>query len=274
MAGTALSQDHVKQMWELGVEPHVWNGEAPLEGSMRIMRGVTHILHANRPTKKGDMVLKHHADLLTQIAPNLKWYGYLSSVAVYGDTKNEIATESFEPNPISAMGQLYLRCEKRHRKLHKKDGLPLHVFRCGSIYGPRQNAFRRASSGAPSIVHKSGHVTPFIHVRDLNQIISASIIHPDPGAIYNCVDDLAVGPEKPIEIAYELLGKTKPPVVEFGGEDVQVPKGLLPQYLESQQVSNERVKSELDVALQFPTYRDGYKALSESRRKAMEAQAE
>jgi nucleoside-diphosphate-sugar epimerase len=261
MAGTTRTQDKVNTMWEQGVEPHVWTGEAPLEGPMRVMKNVTHILHSLPPGAKGDPVLQNHARLLATIAPQLKWYGYISTTSVYGDTHGEVATEEFEPNPATARGKLRLRTEKRHLQLYKKRGLPLHIFRAGAIYGPGRSAIRRAAMGDPKLIHKEGLLTSRIHVQDLAQILRASMMKPNPGSIYNCVDDLPTGPEVPLEFAYDILGKPKPPVLEF--EDVQddLSKQLNSFYSENRRVSNAKIKSELGVTLTYPTYKEGYEAL-------------
>ncbi len=265
MAGTTNSQDNVKKMWDHGVEPHVWTGEGPLEAPFRVMNHVTHILHSLRPGAKGDAVLQNHFQVLSKVAPQLKWYGYLSSVSVYGDTKGAIATEDYEPNPISPKGKVYLRVENRHRQLQKKFGLPLHIFRVAPVYGPWRGAIQRAVKGEPQIIHKEGHKTTQIHVRDLAQILKASMENPNPGAVYNCVDDLATGPEVPVEYAYELLGNPKPPVRKYESVEAELPQQTKTIYTENLSASNERVKSELGIELLFPTYKEGYTSLANAR---------
>jgi len=267
MAGTTRTSDKVKAMWGQGVEPHIWTGESALEAPRRIFRNVTHILHSVPPLRKADPVLKNHFKLFSEIAPKLQWYGYISTTSVYGDTQGEEASESYEPNPTTLRGKLRLQVENRHRQLHKKFNLPLHIFRSGSIYGPGRSAIRRAIQGDPKLIHKEGHLTTRIHVEDLVQILRASMANPNPGTTYNCVDDLPTGIEKPLDYAFDMLGKEKPPVVQFDDVQEELPQRMSSFYSETRRVSNDRIKSELGVTLKYPTYKEGYDALNEARMK-------
>ena len=266
MAGTTRDQAKVNSMWDDGVEPHVWaEDQGPITAPQRVLRNVTHILHSLPPKAAGDPVLRNHFEILKTVAPNLKWYGYLSTVSVYGDTGDEVATEEYAVNPGTARGKLRLRVEQRHRQLFKKHGLPLHLFRVGAIYGPGRSALRRASNVAPDLVHKEGHVTSRIHVEDLAQILKTSMENPNPGSVYNCIDDLQTGPEVPLEYAYQLLGTPVPPMVEYETLDEDKAKAMVNLYGETRRISNAKVKSELGIQLKYPTYKEGYDALNNAR---------
>jgi len=265
MAGTTRNPDKVKKMWAQGVEPHIWAGDSPLEAPRRIFRNVTHILHSVPPLATGDPVLKNHFELFSEIAPKLQWYGYISTTSVYGDTQGEEANESYELNPATSRGKLRLQIEKRHQQLHKKFKLPIHIFRSGSIYGPGRSAIRRAIQGDPRLIHKEGHVTSRIHVEDLAQVLRASMANPNPGAIYNCADDLATGVDEPLSYAFDMLGKEKPPVVKFEDVQAEITQNMSSFYSETRRVSNDLIKSELGVKLKYPTYKEGYEALNQAR---------
>lgn len=271
MAGTTRDQEKVNRMWEQGVEPHVWaEKDGPITAPRRVLNNVTHILHSLPPVRAGDAVLKNHFEILKEVAPNLKWYGYVSTISVYGDTNGEVATEDYAVNPGTPLGKMRLRIEQRHRQLFKKHKLPLHIFRSGAIYGPGRSALRRASEQHPRLIHKEGHVTSRIHVEDLAQIIKASMENPNPGSVYNCIDDLQTGPEIPLSYAYDLLEGPKPPLEEY--EDVQdeLPKSANAMYVETRRISNAKIKSELGIKLKYPTYKEGYDALKEFREKYVE----
>lgn len=266
MAGTTRDQTKVNRMWDEGVEPHIWaEDQGPIIAPRRVLKNVTHILHSLPPTGAGDPVLKNHFEILKAAAPNLKWYGYLSTVSVYGDTAGEVATEDYAVNPGTARGKLRMRIEQRHRQLFKKHGLPVHIFRVGAIYGPGRSALRRASGDGPGLVHKEGHVTSRIHVEDLAQVLKASMENPNPGSVYNCIDDLQTGPEVPLEYAYQLLGMPTPPTVEYETLDEDVAKTMSGLYGETRRISNAKIKSELGVQLKYPTYKEGYDALNDAR---------
>ena len=73
-----------------------------------------------------------------------------------------------------------------------------------------------------------------------------------------CDDDPAP-PQDVIAYAGELLGLASPPAVRF--EDADLSPMARSFYAESKRVRNDRIKTELDVDLLYPTYREGLAAL-------------
>jgi nucleoside-diphosphate-sugar epimerase len=82
---------------------------------------------------------------------------------------------------------------------------------------------------------------------------------PNPGAIYNIADDEPAPPQDVVAYAAELLGIAPPPLIDF--EDADLSPMARSFYLDSKQVSNAKIKSELGISLKFPTYREGLAAL-------------
>lgn len=273
LSGTTRSNSKVNKMWEHGVEPHIWTGETPMEAPLRVTKGVTHILHSIPPTQGFDPVMKHHHRLLSRLSPDLSWYGYISTTSVYGDTQGQWAEEDFEPNPGLARGKARLRVENTHQALCKQTGLPLHIFRAGAIYGPIRNAIRRALSGNAQLIHKAGHQTSRIHVEDLAQVLRASMDKPNPGAVYNAVDDMPTGFELPTALAYELIGKPIPPTLEYEEVKDELAPSVNLFFAESRLVSNGKIKSELGIELIYPTYKEGLEAIAAARRSDMANEA-
>ena len=90
-------------------------------------------------------------------------------------------------------------------------------------------------------------------------MLAASIARPCPGAIYNVCDDEAAPPEAVVAYAAELLGLPPPPLVPF--EEAGLSAMARSFYDDNKRVSNARIKSELGVALRYPTYREGLNAI-------------
>ena len=81
--------------------------------------------------------------------------------------------------------------------------------------------------------------------------------------IYNVADDEPAPPEDVIAYAAELLGMEPPPEVPF--EDADLSPMARSFYGDSRRISNALIKSELGVRLAYPNYRDGLKALKETK---------
>jgi len=135
----------------------------------------------------------------------------------------------------------------------------VHVFRLAGIYGPGRGPFAKLRVGTARRIVKPGQVFSRIHVEDIATVLEASIDRPHPGAIYNVCDDEAAPPEEVIAHAAELLSLPVPPAEPFETADMTPMARSF--YAESKRVSNARIKSELEVALAYPTYREGLAAL-------------
>jgi nucleoside-diphosphate-sugar epimerase len=138
-------------------------------------------------------------------------------------------------------------------------GLPLHIFRLAGIYGPGRGPFAKVRAGTARRIVKPGQVFSRIHVDDIAQVLAASIARPDPGMAYNVCDDDPAPPEDVIAHAAELLGVPVPPAIPYDQADLTPMARSF--YGESKRVRNDRIKAELGVTLQYPSYRDGLPAL-------------
>ena len=94
---------------------------------------------------------------------------------------------------------------------------------------------------------------------DIAAVLEASINRPNPGAAYNVCDDEAAPPQDVIAYACELLGVAPPPEIPF--DDADLSEMARSFYAENKRVANERIKRELGVALTYPDYRTGLRAL-------------
>ena len=92
--------------------------------------------------------------------------------------------------------------------------------------------------------------------------LRASIARPRPGAAYNLCDDEAAPPQEVVAYACDLLGREPPPLVPF--DQAALSDMGRSFYRDNKRVSNARIKEELGVALTYPTYREGLKALLET----------
>lgn len=250
--GTTRSADKAGAIRKTGVEPLVW----PSEDSAPALDEVTHLLISAGPSADGDPVLATLGAEITRIAPRLKWVGYLSTTAVYGDHGGGWVDENTPPNPASKRGQWRVEAENAWRAI---PDLPLHIFRLAGIYGPGRGPFAKVRAGTARRIIKEGQVFSRIHVADIAQVLEASINHPDPGAIYNLCDDDPAPPQEVIAYAAELLGLPVPPAIDFDKADMTPMARSF--YGENKRVRNDRIKEDLGVRLIYPGYQKGLKAM-------------
>ncbi len=250
--GTTRSAEKADALRTQGVDALIWPG-GPLP-----LAEATHLLVSVAPIGSGDPVLELAGDRISA-SRHLKWAGYLSTTAVYGDHKGGWVDETTPLAPTTDRGKARARAESAWAALD----LPLHIFRLAGIYGPGRGPLEKVRRGTARRIVKSGQVFSRIHVEDIAAVLAASIERPNPGAIYNVCDDEPSPPEDVIEHAAWLSGLPVPPVV--GLDSAEVSPMARSFYAESKRVRNNRIKDELGVTLKYPDYRSGLAALLDAQ---------
>jgi nucleoside-diphosphate-sugar epimerase len=220
--------------------------------------GVTHLLVSVPPAGDGDPVLDAHRDDIAACS-GLVWLGYLSTTGVYGDRGGEWVDEASELRPSGERGRRRVAAEAGWLDLWRRRGVPVHVFRLAAIYGPSRGPFEALRAGIAKRIAKPGQVFSRIHVDDLANVLAASMARRRPGAVYNVCDDEAAAPEAVVAYAAALLGIEPPPLVNL--EEAGLSAMARSFYDDNKRVANARIKTELGVALRYPNYRDGLRAI-------------
>jgi len=255
--GTTRSPDKSDRLRAAGIEPLIWPGE---DAGPALDRA-THLLSSVSPREEGDPVLLALGDRIAEAAPHIRWAGYLSTTGVYGDHAGGWVDEDTPLAPTTRRGEMRLAAEAAWHDLAERSGLPLHIFRLAGIYGPGRGPFERIRNGSAQRIVKPGQVFSRIHVDDIAEVVLASIRHPDPGAAYNVCDDDPAPPQDVLWHAARLLGLPPPPEVAFA--DAELSPMARSFYAESKRVRNGRIKRDLGVALRYPSYREGLRAILE-----------
>ncbi len=258
ITGTSRDPENLPAISAQGATAIHWPG-GDISGALA---GATHLLISVAPNAEGDPVLNALRDQITAIAPQLKWVGYLSTIGVYGNHDGAWVDEDTPLAPATKRGKLRVRAEAEWQALAADTNLPLHIFRLAGIYGPGRGPFAKVRKGTARRIVKPNQLFSRIHVEDIATVLAASITQPNPGRIYNVCDDNPAPPQDVIAYAAELLGLPMPPTEDFTtAEMTDMARSF---YAESKSVSNARIKSELGVALKYPTYPVGLQALLES----------
>lgn len=246
--GTTRSAAKAERLTAMGVEALIWPGDIS-----QALGQATHVLSSVAPDEAGDPVVQALGPALA--AAGLQWVGYLSTTAVYGHHFGDWVDEGTALTPTTARGAARVRAEAQWAAL----GLPLHIFRLAGIYGPGRGPFEKVRDGTARRILKPGQVFSRVQVEDIASVLEASLIRPNPGAIYNVCDDDPAPPEDVLSLAAALLGLPEPPMVPY--EDAEMTPMARSFYAENKRVRNDRIKDELGVVLRYPTYREGLAGL-------------
>lgn len=265
ISGTSRDNAGAARLRDQGFDAHLFDGETAMADAPRTLAGVSHILISIPPGDDGDPALALHGADIAGLAGDagdgkLEWLGYLSTTGVYGDRGGQWVDENSRPAPTGARGRARLDAERGWCDLWRRHGVPVHVFRLAGIYGPGRNPLEALRGGKARRIDKPGQVFSRIHVDDLATVLAASMARPDAGAVYNVCDDEAAPPQEVIAFAAGLLGTTPPPLIPFA--EAALSEMARSFYADNKRVRNRRIKSELGVALAYPTYREGLTALA------------
>ena len=203
-----------------------------------------HVLSSVPPDDSGDPVLARYGDALGHF-----WLGYLSSTGVYGDAGGAWVDETA---PVGG-GRRSARMDADAAWLERR----ARVFRLPGIYGPGRSALDGVAERRAHRIDLPAQVFSRVHVDDIAAGVIAGLEAP-PGA-YNLADDLPASQNAVIAEACNLLGVEPPPLQTL--EEA----GLSPQarafYAENRRVANGKAKRVLGWRPQFPTYREGLRAI-------------
>lgn len=216
IAGT--TRDVAKQRvlrGELGIQAWLFDSDHPLDDPVSALDGVTHILISIPPDDSGDPTFQLHEQDLAMLTKHVKWVGLLSTTSVYGDRDGAWVDEEGELRPTNKRGSRRALAEAQWMSLFSDYDLPVHVFRLAGIYGAGRSALDAVRAGISRRIDKPGHAFNRVHIEDIVQVLEASMKKPNPGRAYNVADDNPAQSHEVIGYAYELLGKTPPPVIPF-----------------------------------------------------------
>jgi nucleoside-diphosphate-sugar epimerase len=258
VAGTTRGNGIAAELRAEGYEALVFDRDHPLADPAAALAGASHLLLSVPPDAAGDPVAQLHGHDIAA-CKDIAWAGYLSTTGVYGDRAGGWVDEDSALEPTSERAERRVAAEQAWLALHQTAGLPLHIFRLASIYGPGRSALDQVRAGTARRIDKPGQVFSRIHVADLAAVLEASIARPSPGRVYNLCDDAPAPPADVIATACELLGREPPPHVPF--EEAELSAMARSFYRDNKRVSNRRIKKELGVTLVYPDYRAGLEAI-------------
>jgi nucleoside-diphosphate-sugar epimerase len=214
-------------------------------------------------TETGEPVLATLGESLAR-SKRLRAIVYLSTIGVYGDFAGAWVDETTPPRADTIRGQKRLAAENAWREFDARSSAAVSILRLAGIYGPGRNALVQVARGEARRIIKPGQVFNRIHVADIAQAIDAAFANSARG-IFNVTDDEPAPPADPIVFAAQLLGRKPPPEITFAEAQASLSQMALSFWQDCRRVKNDKMKRELGVRLQFPTYREGLRALFAAR---------
>jgi nucleoside-diphosphate-sugar epimerase len=236
------------------------SGTVRFDAAQSQIAAATHLLTTAAPHDSGDPVLARYASAIAS-APDLRWIGYLSSTAVYGDRGGAWADEDSSVAPSQARGQRRADAEdawSRYADRHMVD-----IFRVAGIYGPGRSAFDDLRAGRARRMIKPGHRFGRIHRDDIARAVTSAMLQARQAGrrVLNLADDEPSESAAVVTEAAALLGVTPPPEVAFDTALLSMSPMARSFWAENRRVCSAKTKAALAIEWLYPTYREGLRGI-------------
>ena len=159
VAGTTRSKENFSYLESADVQPLLFDGETVTSHLRHVLAETTHLVISIAPPRHEYLTVPDQPidpvlialgnSSLAEIAPGLRWIGYLSTVGVYGDHDGAWVNEETPVSPTSERSRQRVRAEDEWQAVSDTAGIPLAIFRLSGIYGPGRNALATAGKGKP-----------------------------------------------------------------------------------------------------------------------------
>lgn len=251
VVGTTRTEEKAAKLEKAGIRPILFDGETISDDLAAALGQATHLIQSIAPGRDGDPMFRTSSPDLAQLAPNLKWIGYLSTVGVYGDHGGEWVTEDMLRKPVLARSVERVEAEDAWIAFGAKQSIPVAVLRLAGIYGPGRNAFCNLANGTARRLIKPGQVFNRIRVEDIG---AATLFLANNGTsgVFNITDNEPAPPQDVVLEAARLMGVEPPPEIPF--EQAELSPMARSFYGENKRVSNARMRA-TGFEFAYPDYR-------------------
>lgn len=245
---TTRSQSRARQFLDFGWTPLVCDVTQP--DTLQELPDVEIVVFAvgmdrTQPQSMHDVYVNGLRNVLDRLSRPQRFI-YISSSGVYGQTDGAWIDETCPVGPLSSSGMIVSEAETVLR-----EAIPdAIVLRFAGIYGPDRGIRRTDIVEGRPIETDPDKWLNLIRVEDGARAVLAAATNAQPGTTFNICDDEPVRRRDFYREMARQLGAAVPTFVAPTGRAKERNKA-------NRRIRNNRMKSELMVTLQYPTYREG-----------------
>lgn len=222
------------------------------------LAGVTDLLISTPPGPEGCPALALAAGALAG-SDALRWIGYFSSTAVYGDCGGDWIDEDRPPAPRGRDAQARLVAETAWAEVAQARGAGFDILRIAGIYGPGRDRLASLRAGTARVIDKPGQVFNRIHRDDIAGAALAAMLSPAGARLTNLADGAPCSSVEMMCGIAEMLGLPAPAVTPWDPD--ALPPGMAGFFAENRRIRNDRLLALPGFTLRYPDWRAGYRAL-------------
>ncbi len=193
-------------------------------------------------------------------AGRVKRIVYGSTTGVYGDCGGAVFDETRAVNATTDRARRRVDAECQLRQFGRVHGVIVTLLRIPGIYaGDREGGHprERLKRGAPVLAAEDDIYTNHIHADDLARACAAALTRGLPQRVVHACDDTDLKMADYFDLAADLEGLPRPRRITREQATQELSPMLLSFMSESRRLKNTRLKTELKLALRYPTVNTG-----------------
>lgn len=181
----------------------------------------------------------------------------ISTTGVYGDCAGRWIDETEPLKPVAARAKRRADAENTVQEWAARFGGEIVILRVPGIYAPDRLPLERLRRGEPVVRAEEAPWTNRIHADDLARVCKQAMEVAPPGAIYNATDGNPSTMTDYFNQVADYAGLPRPPQVSMAEAQGSMSAGMLSYLQESRRIRNDKLLTELQIRLQYPTLSAG-----------------
>ena len=245
----AITRHRSRELSEAGIVPIL--ADITKQATLNILPAYAAVVYCvgfdrNASPSMRDVYVRGLSNVLA-VLPRGGRFIYVSSTSVYGDADGDWVDETSPTDPIDESGRIVLEAEE----LLRRERPGAIILRFAGIYGPGRSLRRvEALRAGEPIAADPDKWLNLIHADDGAAAVLATEQRGQAGEAYNVCDGVPVRRGEFFTRLAGLLGASPPSFTQHpSGRD----RG-------NRRVANRRMRDELRVALEYPSYVEGLAA--------------
>lgn len=182
---------------------------------------------------------------------------YISTSGVYGNCDGALIDETHLINAGSERALRRIDAERQIRRWGVRNNVNISILRVPGIYAANRLPLKRLHDAAPVLTPEDDSYTNHIHANDLARIICSAFRYAKHGRIYHACDDSHLKMGEYFDLVADRFGLPRPPRIKRNQADGLISPAMLSYMDESRRLTNNRMKRELHINLNYPTVFEG-----------------
>ncbi len=214
------------------------------------------------PTESGnqDLRMKNFLSTLKSSSSTPARIIYISTTAVYADSKGEWINEQEPTQPSNSRGKRRLDAEQQLIEFQHHHPVSISILRVSGIYSANRLPFRQIKARQPILQLEIAPFSNRIHADDLANICIAAALKPTKSvAIFNVSDGNPGSISQYFKEVALTFNLQPPPEISWEAAQQMLSPGMLSYLRESKRIDNRLIKRELGITLCHPTLASGLK---------------